>query len=172
MTVLDVITSTDDLTLTLTARYPATVEQVWRLWSDPRLLERWWGPPEFPATVVSQDFRPGGRLSYYMTGPDGAKYPGWWEFVTIDAPMSLSFRDGFANDDGTANDAAPVMLAEVSLEPIGTHSETDPLTHMAIVTTFASLADMEQVTAMGVEEGLRAAVGQIDALLVEVAATR
>ena len=38
------------LTLTITSEFDASVEQVWRLWSDPRRLERWWGPPGYPTT--------------------------------------------------------------------------------------------------------------------------
>jgi len=51
MTVTSVDKDLDDLTLTLTADFDAPIERVWELWADPRKLERWWGPPEYPATV-------------------------------------------------------------------------------------------------------------------------
>ena len=44
---------------TITARFDASIERVWRIWSDPRQLERWWGPPSFPATVT--EHRAGAR---------------------------------------------------------------------------------------------------------------
>ena len=47
------------------------IARVWALWADPRKLERWWGPPTFPATVLEHDLRPGGKVSYYMTSPEG-----------------------------------------------------------------------------------------------------
>ena len=39
-----------ELTLTITAEFNAPVTRVWELWENPRLLERWWGPPTYPAT--------------------------------------------------------------------------------------------------------------------------
>ena len=48
-------------TMTVTAEFAASVQRVWQIWADPRKLERWWGPPVYPATVVEHDLRPGGR---------------------------------------------------------------------------------------------------------------
>ena len=54
MTVTSVRTDPDTLTLTLTAEFEASPERVWNLWSDPRKLERWWGPPTYPATFTGR----------------------------------------------------------------------------------------------------------------------
>ena len=51
MSVVSVDKDLDSLSLTVLADFDAPVEQVWQLWADPRLLERWWGPPTHPATV-------------------------------------------------------------------------------------------------------------------------
>lgn len=48
------------------------------------------GPSELPATFVDHNFKPGGRANYYMTGPDGERYAGWWEIIAIYEPNSLS----------------------------------------------------------------------------------
>ena len=72
------------------------------------------------------------------------------------------FRDGFANDDGTPNDDFPRNEARVTIEPIGAGR-----TRMSIESLFPSTEAMEQVLAMGMEEGLTQAVGQIDAILAE-----
>ena len=50
MTVTSVDTDYDSLTVTLIAHFEASIDEVWELWSDPRKLERWWGPPGYPAT--------------------------------------------------------------------------------------------------------------------------
>ena len=78
MTVMNVIKDFHDLTMTMTAEFTAPVERVWRLWQDPRQLERWWGPPTYPATFEAHDLTPGGDVSYYMTSPEGDKFRGWW----------------------------------------------------------------------------------------------
>ena len=49
----------------------APPERVWDLWADPRKLERWWGPPFWPATFTAHDLAPGSHVEYHMTGPTG-----------------------------------------------------------------------------------------------------
>ena len=69
MTVTTIDKDTEALTLTLVADFAAPVEAVWELFADPRKLERWWGPPTYPATFVEHDLTPGALVTYYMTGP-------------------------------------------------------------------------------------------------------
>jgi uncharacterized protein YndB with AHSA1/START domain len=107
---------------------------------------------------------PGGRVEYHMTGPDGDQPKGYWDVVEVDPPRWLVFRDGFANDDGSPNTELPQMEGRVTIEPIGSRR-----TRMTMLSVFASTEAMEQVLAMGAEEGLMQAVGQIDAILAEQA---
>jgi len=160
MTVTAVRKDPQQRTMTLDAEFDASAERVWQLWADPRQLERWWGPPTYPATFISHDLRPGGRVEYNMTGPEGDQPRGYWEVNEVDPPHRLVFRDGFAHADGTPNPEFPVTIARVGIEEIG-----GGRTRMSIESTFPSLAAMEQVLAMGMEEGLKLAVGQIDAIL-------
>jgi uncharacterized protein YndB with AHSA1/START domain len=164
MTVAAVRKDPSALTLTIIAEFDASPERVWQLWADPRQLERWWGPPTYPATFTAHDLAPGSRVEYHMTGPEGDQPRGYWDIVRADAPRSLVFRDGFANDDGTPNDALPRGEARVTIETIG-----GGRTRMSIESQFPSPEAMEQVLAMGMEEGLTEAVGQIDAILAETA---
>lgn len=77
MTVKSVLRDERALTMTVSAEFDATVERVWQLWADPRKLERWWGPPTHPATVVEHSLVAGGRVTYFMTGPAGERFHGW-----------------------------------------------------------------------------------------------
>jgi uncharacterized protein YndB with AHSA1/START domain len=160
MTVTSVQKDTDAQTMTMTAQFDAPIKRVWEMWDDPRLLERWWGPPTYPATVVDHDLSPGGRVNYFMTGPEGDQPHGWWRVVSVDAPYHLEFEDGFADDTGTPDPAMPTMIIRVELA-----EESSGGTRMTIETTFPSAESMEQMIAMGMEEGMTLAVGQIDALL-------
>jgi len=162
MTVNAVRKDPEALAMTLDAEFDATPERVWQLWADPRQLERWWGPPAYPATVDSHDLRSGGRVEYHMTGPEGDQPRGYWEIDEADPPRWLVFRDGFANDDGTPNSDLPSTESRVRIEEIG-----DGRTRMSIISIFPSRVAMEQILAMGMEEGLTQAVGQIDAILAE-----
>lgn len=160
MAVANVTKDPDRLMLVLTAEFDAPVDRVWQVWEDPRELERWWGPPSYPATVVDHDLRVDGRITYFMTGPEGDVHHGWWRVLQVRPPSLLEFEDGFADADGTVNRALPTTVTRVTLE-----AAPPTATKMVLVTTFASLEVMEQVLEMGAEEGLRQAVGQIDAVL-------
>jgi uncharacterized protein YndB with AHSA1/START domain len=162
MTVTAVRKDPEKLTMTLDAEFEATPERVWELWADPRQLERWWGPPGYPATFTAHDFRVGGRSIYHMTGPDGPTANAFWHITAIDTPRRLSFQDGFANADGSPNTDMPVGDVNVTIEGVG-----NGRTRMSIENVFPDTAAMEQLLAMGQEEGMTEAVGQIDAILAE-----
>jgi len=164
MTITAVRKDPEALTMILTAEFDASPERVWDLWADPRKLERWWGPPTYPATFTVHDLAPGSRVEYHMTGPGGDQPRGYGDVVEADPPRRLVFIDGFANDDGTTNDALPRSEGRVTIEPIDTGRS-----RMSIESRFPSTEAMEQVLAMGMEEGLTLAVGQIDAILAEEA---
>ncbi|MFB7091278.1 SRPBCC domain-containing protein [Streptomyces sp. NPDC056296] len=149
----------DTLTFTLIADFAAPVERVWQLWSDPRQLERWWGPPTYPATVEEYDLTPGGDVTYFMTGPEGDKHRGWWRITSVDAPTSLEFTDGFSDADGVPSADMPTTTTRVTL------TERDGGTRMEMRSAFDTREQMEQLAKMGMEEGLREAVGQMDGLL-------
>ena len=100
MTVLTMDRDLDNRTLTVTCQFAASPGRVWQLWADPRQLERWWGPPGWPATFEQHDVRVGGTSKYHMTGPDGDEAHGWWRIVALDEPHSLEFDDGFADPTG------------------------------------------------------------------------
>ena len=159
MTVTNVVKDFDRLTLTLVADFDAPVEQVWQLWADPRQLERWWGPPTFPATVEEHDLTPGGAVTYLMTGPGGDQHRGWWRITSVNPPKSLEFTDGFANQDGTPNADLPTTTVQMQL------TERDGGTRMEMRSVFDSREQMEQLDSMGMTEGLTQSVGQMDALL-------
>jgi uncharacterized protein YndB with AHSA1/START domain len=149
----------ENLTLTLVADFSAPVERVWQLWADPRQLERWWGPPSYPATVEQHDLTPGGDVTYFMTGPEGDKYRGWWRVATVEAPTALEFTDGFADQDGVPNADMPTTVTRVTL------TERDGGTRMEMLSVFDTRDQMEQLMKMGMEDGLREAAGQMDGLL-------
>ena len=148
------------LTMTIEAEFDAAPERVWQLWSDPRQLERWWGPPAYPATVDTHDFRPGGQVQYHMTTPEGDQPRGYWNMEVVEPPHRLVFRDGFANEDGTPNTELPMGTVQVTIQDIGGGK-----TRMSIEIGFPTVEAMEQLLAMGQEEGMTQAIGQIDAIL-------
>jgi uncharacterized protein YndB with AHSA1/START domain len=166
MTVTNVQRDPENLTLVLTAEFDAPPERVWDLWADPRKLERWWGPPSYPATFTEHDLAPGSRVQYHMTGPTGDQPHGYWDIVEAVPPKRLVFVSGFAHADGTPNDDFPPGEMRAVIEPIDAGR-----TRMSVVSQWTSTEAMEQDVAMGMVEGLTEAMGQIDAILAEDAVT-
>ncbi len=160
MTVTNVHKDAEAMTMTITADFDAPIEPIWQMWEDPRRLERWWGPPTFPATFLEHDLTPGGVSNYFMTGPDGEQPRGWWRVTEVEAPRHLAFEDGFADTAGNPESEMPTMMIRVTLDerPVGG-------TRMTIETSFPTAEAMELMLAMGMDIGMSLAVGQIDDLL-------
>ncbi len=159
MTVTNVEQDPKSLRLEITAEFDVSAERVWQMWADPRRLERWWGPPTHPATFVDHELETGATVTYYMTGPGGEQHHGWWRILAVEPPHRIEFEDGFADQSGEPNPEMPTTTTRVSIDqPAG-------ITRMTISSIFGSLEEMERLIAMGVVEGITAAVSQIDELL-------
>lgn len=163
MPITSVTTDTDALTLTIVADFTVTVQRLWDAYTDPRQIERFWEPPEYPATFTRHDAFPGGVSTYYMTGPEGDHSGGYWKWISVDSPHSFVVADGFAGEDGTPNTDMQSMQMAFNF------TETALGSRLTTVTTFNSMEELEQLTAMGMVEGTRAAMGQIDAIVEDLA---
>lgn len=160
MPVTDITTDPENLTMTLVADVAAPVERLWHTFTDPRQLERFWGPPGWPATFHTFDLRPGGRVDYRMTSPQGQASAGSWEVLSVDEGRGFEVLDSFVGDDGEKLDGFPSMRMTFAF------SETDGGARLTNTTYFTSLEALEQVVAMGAIEGSRMAMNQLDAVLL------
>jgi uncharacterized protein YndB with AHSA1/START domain len=160
MTVISVVKNAETRTMTITARFDAPIARVWRVWSDPRQLERWWGPPSYPATVTEHDFTPGGTVTYFMTGPDGEQHGGWFRVRAVDPPRALELDAGVADAQGNPSPSTPTAVIRVALSELAGGG-----TQMEVTTAWDSDEGMEWMLTTGTDVGMTAAVGQIDELL-------
>jgi uncharacterized protein YndB with AHSA1/START domain len=157
--VTDVQHDLDTLTLTITADFAAPVQRIWQIYADPRQLEKVWGPPTYPATVVDHDLAPGGRTTYYMIGPEGDKHAGYWLITTVDEPHRFTFDDGFADLDFNPIPDMPVSKNDY------TFVQHDGGTRAVYLSTYASSEALQQVLDMGIVEGASLSINQIDDLI-------
>ena len=164
MPITEVSSNANDLTLTIIADYPVPVERLWDAYADPRQLERFWGPEQWPATFTRHDMSVGGRSQYYMTGPDGEQAHGWFRFLAVDAPKCFEVEDGFSDEHGTPKTDMPSMRMTFNFTRTATGSRCTS------VTQFPSVEAMEQLVQMGMMEGMRSALGQLDTLLADLKA--
>ena len=163
MPITSVSKDPDALTMTVVADFGAPVRRLWDAYLDPRLLERFWGPPTYPATFTRHDGCVGGRSHYAMTGPDGDVSRGYREWLAVDELKSFEVRDGFANPDGSPDAGQPSMRMVFTFESTGSGSRVTTTTY------FASVQELEQLLSLGMEEGMTSAMGQMDAVLADLA---
>ncbi|MEQ9569967.1 MAG: SRPBCC family protein [Longimicrobiales bacterium] len=162
MPVTSVVKDPEALTMTVVAEFAASRERVWEAYTDPRQIEKFWGPPQWPATFLRHDVVPGGRSHYVMTGPDGTVSAGYWEFLSVDPGRRFEVRDGFADAEGRENPDLPSMRMVFDFE------DTDAGSRLTTTTWFGSAEQLEQLLEMGMEEGMTAAMGQIDDVLADL----
>jgi uncharacterized protein YndB with AHSA1/START domain len=159
MSVVGVHRDEDELTITVIAEFNAPAERVWTLWSDPRQLERWWGPPGYPATFEPYDLVPGGKVTYSMRSPQGEIHRAFWRVTLVDPPTSLEFEDVLADADGAPSADMPVSSVKVEL------SRRGGKTRMLMRSRFDSREALEKWLNTGTLEGLQQAIAQMDALI-------
>ncbi|WP_448389654.1 SRPBCC family protein [Microbacterium aurum] len=164
MPVTDITTDPENLTMTLVADAAASVDRLWNAFTDPRQLERFWGPPGWPATFTTFDLRPGGRVDYHMTSPQGQRSGGSWEVLNVDEGRSFEVLDAFVGEDGERLEGFPPMRM------VFTFASTDAGSRLTNVTYFSSHEALEQTIAMGAVEGSRMAMDQLDAVLQDLRA--
>lgn len=162
MPITEVVSNAEALTLTITADYPVPVTRLWDAYVDPRQLERFWGPKEWPATFTRHDMCVGGESHYYMTGPDGNQSRGMFRILSMEPYRFFEAEDVFADEHGNANTDMPSMRMRFSFE------STDSGSRFVSVTWFTSLESMEQLVQMGMIEGTRSAMSQIDDVLTDL----
>src|SRR5579875_2874442 len=150
------------LTMTVVAEFAAPLQRLWDAYADPRQLEKFWGPPTYPATFTRHDMFAGGRSEYAMAGPAGDVARGYWEFLDVKAPHSFEVRDGFCRADGTPDPDMPSMRMTFVFEAAGSGSRVTTTTY------FGSVDDLQRLLGMGMEEGVREAMCQIDAVLEDL----
>jgi uncharacterized protein YndB with AHSA1/START domain len=147
--------------LTITADLITDAQTAWELWANPRALEHWWGPPEHPCVVTHFDLQPGGSVSYVMTGPDGTRYPGWWEVISVDAPHELTIRDGFGESSEQPSPEMPVATSYVRF------TEIPRGIRMTIESHYASPEELQRALDLDMQNGFLSALGQITFLEME-----
>jgi predicted dithiol-disulfide oxidoreductase (DUF899 family)/uncharacterized protein YndB with AHSA1/START domain len=92
-----------ELEVVITRTFDAPRDLVFRMWTEPEHLARWWGPKGFTNPVCELDARPGGAILIHMRAPDGAVYPMTGVFREYVPPKRLVFSS--IAEDGNGNPA-------------------------------------------------------------------
>ncbi|MBD2872339.1 SRPBCC domain-containing protein [Paenibacillus arenilitoris] len=84
----------------ITRELDAPRELVFKAWTEPEHLQRWWGPKGLTITVVKLDLRPGGLFHYIMRTPEGDETWGRFAYREITAPERLVYVNSFSDPEG------------------------------------------------------------------------
>src|SRR5690606_13469467 len=96
-------------------------------------------------------------------GPEGDTAHGWWRFLSVEPERPIEVEDGFAHEDGRPNEEMPTMRMVITFESTPTGSRFTGVTYSP------SLEAMEEMTRMGMVEGMKSAVGQPDRVVADLA---
>lgn len=111
------VTTPREHELVITRVFEAPRDLVWKTWTDPELVNRWWGPKVFTAPFVKIDLRVGGKFLFCMRGPDGKDYWSTGVYREIVPPKRIVATDSFADKDGNIVSASYYgMKAELPLQ--------------------------------------------------------
>jgi uncharacterized protein YndB with AHSA1/START domain len=86
--------------LTLTRSFDAPRGGVFRAWTDPERLARWWGPRHFANPVCELDARPDGAIRIHMRAPGGSVHPLRGMFHDVEPPERLALTMIAEDDSG------------------------------------------------------------------------
>lgn len=105
----------------ITRIFDAPRERVFRAWADPELLKRWWGPKDFTAPVIQNDFRVDGKYLFCMRSPEGQDFWSTGVYREIAEPERIVFTDSFSDENGNVVPASYYgMTGDWPLESLAT----------------------------------------------------
>lgn len=111
---MNVKTIIKDNRLSVERFFPSPKELVFEAWSSPEHLSKWWGPNGFTITTHNMDFSDGGIWSFIMHGPDGTDYKNKIQFIKIDKPNLIQYKQSGEEETEDIKFQTKVIFEEVS----------------------------------------------------------
>ena len=155
----DFVVDKENSTVNVTREFAAKKELVWRTWTEPELLDKWWAPKPWKSVTKSMEFKEGGRRLYAMVGPNGEEHWAFADYSSINPKDIFSYSDGFCDRDGNRTESLPDSSWTVNF------SESDGVTTVYVEIKHETLKDLEKIIEMGFKEGFTACLEQLSELL-------
>lgn len=158
----DFLADKEKNTLTLRREFAAGRQLVWDCYTKSELLDQWFAPEGLTTKTKSMDFREGGHWIYAMIDPSGTEYWSRTDYLTVSPIDNYTALDAFCNDKGEINTDLPRAKWNVTFTDKGEN------TLVETVVMYNSLADLETVINMGMEEGMISTLAKLDKLLAKI----
>jgi uncharacterized protein YndB with AHSA1/START domain len=158
------VTRPTDRTVVITRIFDAPRELVFKTWTDPVHLARWWGPKGFTNPICEVDLRVGGALHIVMRAPDGAEHPMRGVFRTIDPPARLVFENIAVDREGK------VLLEGLTTVTFAEHRAG--ATELTVESRAVGRVDYAWRMLEGMEIGWTQSIDRLSAYIAEMHATR
>jgi uncharacterized protein YndB with AHSA1/START domain len=150
------ITTPTDREIVITRVFNAPRELVWKAWTQPEHLSRWWGPKGWTLPICKMDFRVDGTWYYCMKGPEGEESCGLAVYREIDEPERIVYTDYFANAQGNPVEGMPESLVTVNF----TDQNGNTLVTSSVL--YPTTEDRDRVLQMGMAEGITESLDRLD----------
>lgn len=146
----------------VTREFDANLELVWKAWTTPELLEKWWAPKPWKAQTKSMEFKEGGYWLYAMVSPEGEKHWSKVKYISISKEKAFLAEDSFSDENGVINPNFPQNVWDNQF------SSKNEKTLVNITLTFNTLEDLEKLIEMGFKEGFTMGLNQLDEVLSDL----
>lgn len=134
---------TTDTNLTVRRTFDAPREQVFEACTQPRQIDRWWGPNGFTTTTEEMDVQAGGVWRFVMVGPDGEEYPNLIVYDAVEEPERLAYTHGSPEDPEQ-------FRVTVTFDEVG-----DGQTELTMEMRFPSSDELDEAMEYGADEGAK-----------------
>lgn len=153
---MNFIVDKDNNKLRVEREFDAELSLVWKAWTTSEILDQWWAPKPWKTETQYMDFREGGYWLYIMAGPKGEKHYCRNDYNKIVQYQYYKGIDSFCDENGKINESLPRASWE------NTFTDLDSKTLVVVETTYDSQEQLEMVLKMGMKEGLKMALENLD----------
>ncbi len=146
----------DNMIIKVDREFAAPLREVWKAWTDSKILDQWWAPKPWNARTRSMDFRNGGQWLYAMQGPEGEMQWSRADYHNIIPEKEFSLDDAFCDSEGKIDTSYPQSKWRVKFIPGGNSTVVNIEIH------YNSTSDIDRYLEMGFKEGFAAAMDNLD----------
>ena len=144
---------------------------VWRAWTDPEQMKKWWGPDHFTSPVLTIDLRVGGKFHGCMRGPDGKDYWSGGTYKEVAPEEKLVVTDFFSNENGEVVDpvgyGADPLFPKENIVTI-TFEEIGKQTKLTVLYVVESQEVLDVMLQMQMKEGWESSLEKLATSLLDI----